>query len=214
MQPCLHGSSGYRGICERPSDVYYAEIRSSDVRLGLRMFETSHGAAHAYDAAAWRLGRPRTQMNFHNIYTHEQAQIVAPPPRLIIDQDCEDHRRRQLCLLIVEEDERSMAEWHRHHPEDVAAENAFWVDERAMAEWCRRHPEDIAVENTFWPERTARHQAEREDKHRRKARAISQCDLVNVSGKLFFGSDDERWDFIWLDTSDTEDDDDDEDDSE
>ncbi|KAE8819246.1 Glutamyl-tRNA(Gln) amidotransferase subunit A [Hordeum vulgare] len=125
-------------------------------------------------------------MNFHDVYTREQAQVVAPPPRLITDQDREDHRRRQCRLLIAEEDERAMAEWRRRHSEDVAAENAFWA------------------------ERTARRRTERAGKRRHKALTISQCDLVNTGGKSFFGTDDESRDDIWLDTSDTEDDDDDE----
>ncbi|KAE8813319.1 hypothetical protein D1007_09591 [Hordeum vulgare] len=65
-------------------------------------------------------------MNFHDVYTREQVQAVAPSPCLITDQDREDHRRRQRRLLITEEDERSMEEWRRHHPKDVTAENAFW----------------------------------------------------------------------------------------
>ncbi|XP_044367039.1 ethylene-responsive transcription factor 1-like [Triticum aestivum] len=187
------GFSGYRGVRERPSGVYYAEIRSGDVRLGLGTFETSHEAARVYDAAAWRIGRPRAQMNFHDVYTREQAQAVAPMPRLITDQDREDHRRQQRRLLITEEDERAMAEWRRRHADDVAAENAFWA------------------------ERTARRCAERADMRRGKTLAISQCDLVNTGGKSFFGTDDERWDDVWLDTSDNtseDDEDEEEDDSE
>ncbi|KAE8781424.1 Protein TRANSPARENT TESTA 12 [Hordeum vulgare] len=176
MSSHRRGSSGYTGVCERPSGVYYAKIRSGDVRLGLDTFKTAHEAAHAYD-----------QMNFHDVYTRKQAQAVAPPPRLVTNQDHVD-RRRQRRLLIAEEDERSMAEWRRRHPEDVAAENAFWA------------------------ERTTRRRAERDDTRRCKALAISQCEVVNAGGTSFFGSDHERWDDIWLDTSDTEDDD--EDDSE
>ncbi|KAE8792386.1 Glutamyl-tRNA(Gln) amidotransferase subunit A [Hordeum vulgare] len=127
-------------------------------------------------------------MNFHDLYTREKAQAVAPPPHLITDQDNEDHRRWQRRLLIAEEDERAMAEWRRRHLKDVAAENAFWT------------------------ERTARRRLERAGRRQRKARAISQCDLVNVGGKSFFGTDNERWDDIWLDTSDVEDDDGDKDD--
>ncbi|KAE8777321.1 Protein TRANSPARENT TESTA 12 [Hordeum vulgare] len=176
MSPHHRGSSGYRGIRERPSGAYYAEIRSGDVRLCPGTFETSHEAARAYDAAAWRLGRPRAQMNFHDVYTRKQAQAVAPPPRLITDQDNEDQRRRQRRLPIAEE------------------------NEGAMAEWRRRHPEDVAVENAFWAKKTTRRCAEQVDRRRRKALAISQYDLVNVGGKSFFGSDDERWDDIWLHT--------------
>ena len=84
-----------------------------------------------------------------------------------------------------------------------------------MAEWRRRHPEDVAVENAFWVVRTARRRAERADRPRRKALAISQCDVVQAGGRSIFTSDDERWEDIWLDTSDnTSEDDDDEDDTE
>ncbi|XP_048539248.1 ethylene-responsive transcription factor RAP2-3-like [Triticum urartu] len=189
MPPRRRGSSRYRGVRERPSGAYYVEIRSGDVRLGLGTFETAHEAAGAYDAAAWRLERPRAQMNFHDVYTREQAQAVAPPPRLITNQDQEEHRRRQRRLLIVEEDERAMAEWRQRHPEDVADENAFWA------------------------ERTARRGTERADRHRRKALAISQCNLVNAGGKSSFSSDDDHWDDVWLVISDNTSEDDDEDDS-
>ncbi|KAM3346443.1 hypothetical protein ACQJBY_020797 [Aegilops geniculata] len=131
-------------------------------------------------------------MNFRDVYTREQVQVVAPPPRLIMDQDRAEHRRRQRRLLIAEEDERAMAEWRQRHPEDVANERAYWA------------------------ERTARRRAERADRRRREALAISQCDIVEAGGKSIFTSDDERWHDIWIDTSDniTEDEDDDEDDSE
>ncbi|KAI5019020.1 hypothetical protein ZWY2020_043908 [Hordeum vulgare] len=184
MSPRRRRSSGYRGVRERPSGAYYAEIRSGDVRLGLGTFETLHEADRAYDAATWRLRRPRAQMNFQDVYTHEQAQDLAPPPRLITDQVHEEHRRRQRRLLVVEEDERVMTEWRRRHPEDVAAENAFWA------------------------ERTARHRAERDDRRRRKALAILQCEVVNNGGTSIFTSDDERWDDARLDTSDNSENDD------
>ncbi|KAE8820408.1 putative AP2 protein [Hordeum vulgare] len=73
MPPRRRGSSGYRGVCERRSGIYYVEIRSGDVRLALGTFETAHEATRAYDAAAWRLGRPRAQMNFQDVYRREQA---------------------------------------------------------------------------------------------------------------------------------------------
>ncbi|KAM3328816.1 hypothetical protein ACQJBY_026128 [Aegilops geniculata] len=192
MSPRRQGSSGYRGIRQRPNGWYYAEIRSGDVRLGLGIFQTAHEAARAYNAAAWRLERPPSQMNFRSVYTSEQAQAVAPPPRLITDQDRAEHRRRHRRLLIAEEDERAMAEWRRRHPEDVADERAYWA------------------------ERTARRRVERADQRRRKALAISQCDIVEANGQSIFMSDDDRWHDIWIDTSDniTEDEDDDEDDSE
>nr|XP_020179013.1 ethylene-responsive transcription factor 5-like [Aegilops tauschii subsp. strangulata] len=101
-------SSGYRGAHLHPSGVYYAEIRSGDTCLGLGTFKTTHEAARAYDAAAWRLRWPRSQMNFSDMWTHEQTQDLAPPRRLISNED-----RR---LLIAEADEHAMAVWRGHFP--------------------------------------------------------------------------------------------------
>ncbi|KAE8798482.1 putative AP2 protein [Hordeum vulgare] len=64
MAPRPRSISGYHGVRPRPSGMFYAEIRSGNMRLGLGTFETAHEAARAYDAAAWRLRRPRAQMNF------------------------------------------------------------------------------------------------------------------------------------------------------
>ncbi|KAM3392407.1 hypothetical protein ACQJBY_013504 [Aegilops geniculata] len=187
MPPRLRGSSGYRGVRERPGGTY---SRSGDVRLGLGTFGTAHEAARAYDATAWRLERPPAQMNFYDVFTREQTQSIAPPPRLIMDQDRAEHRRRQRRLLVAEEDERAMAEWRRRHPEDVAAENAFWA------------------------KRTAKRRAEPLDRRRRKALAISQCDIVEAGGVSIFGDNDPRWEDMWIDTSDNTSPKEDEDDSE
>jgi hypothetical protein len=63
----------------RPSGRFDAEIRSCEERIRLGTFETAHEAARAYDAVAWRLGRCRRTMNFHDVWTREQAEALAPP---------------------------------------------------------------------------------------------------------------------------------------
>ncbi|KAE8801737.1 putative AP2 protein [Hordeum vulgare] len=69
MPPRRRSVSGYCGVRERPNDGFYAEIRSGDLRLSLGTYYTAHEAARAFDAAAWRLGRSRRQMNFQDVYT-------------------------------------------------------------------------------------------------------------------------------------------------
>ncbi|KAE8779169.1 Protein TRANSPARENT TESTA 12 [Hordeum vulgare] len=133
MPPRHRGSFGYHDIHERRAGIYYGEIRCGGVRLGHDTSETAHEAARAYDAIRGGVEprRPRVQMNFQDVYTREQAHDLAPPPRLISDQDCQEHRRQQRRLLVAEEDERAMAEWRRSHPEDAAVENAFWAKRTA-----------------------------------------------------------------------------------
>jgi hypothetical protein len=80
MPPRRRSSSGYRGVRTRPNGTFYVEIRSGEERIGLGTFETAHEAARAYDAVAWRLGRPRRSMNFDDVTMRAQAEMLAPPP--------------------------------------------------------------------------------------------------------------------------------------
>ncbi|KAE8787761.1 Protein TRANSPARENT TESTA 12 [Hordeum vulgare] len=192
MPPRRRGASGYRGVRLRPNGGYYFEIRFGDLRLSLGTYETAHEAARAFDAAAWRLGRPRGQMNFQDVYTLQQALNVTPPPRLNTAQDRAEHAARQRRLLVAQEDERVMAEWRQRHPEDVAYEQVYWA---------RRREED-----------TRRRREERLDRCRRKALANAQADIVAVGGRSFFTENDDRWLDIWISTSDDTDKDDDGDD--
>ncbi|KAE8815459.1 putative AP2 protein [Hordeum vulgare] len=105
MPPRRRGASDYRDIHLRPNGGYYSEIRFGDLRLSLGTYETAHEAARVFDAAAWRLGRPRRQMNFQDVYTLQQALDVAPPPRLNSTQDRAEHTARQRRLLVAQEDE-------------------------------------------------------------------------------------------------------------
>ncbi|KAE8820924.1 putative AP2 protein [Hordeum vulgare] len=101
MPPRRRGASGYRGVRLRPNGGYYSEIRSGDLRLSLGTYEMAHEAGRAFDAAAWRLGRPRRQMNFQDVYTLQHAPDVAPPPRLNTAKDRAEHAAWQRRLLVA-----------------------------------------------------------------------------------------------------------------
>jgi hypothetical protein len=85
------------------------EICSGEERIGHGTFETAHEAARAYDPVAWRLGCPRRSMNFDDVMTRGQAEMLAPPPPAVT----REQRQRELeqCLLIAERDERLRLEW-------------------------------------------------------------------------------------------------------
>ncbi|KAE8796835.1 protein transparent testa 12 [Hordeum vulgare] len=172
------------GLPRRPAAPQRRVLLRDTLRLSLGTYETTNEAARAFHAAAWRLGRPRGQMNFQDVYTLQQALDVAPPPRLNTAQDREEHASLQCRLLVAQEDERVMAEWRRRHPEDVAYEQDYWT----------------------------RRREERLDRRRRKALANAHADIVAAGGRSFFTENDDRWLDIWLSTSDDTDEDDDGDD--
>ena len=109
MPPRRRGASGYHGVRVCPSGTYSAEIRLGDVRLGLGTFDTAQEGARAYDAAAWSLRRSLWDMNFPDVAMRERAQELAPPPRLITDEDRRENQRQERRLSLPEMDEEAMA---------------------------------------------------------------------------------------------------------
>ncbi|KAE8790916.1 ethylene-responsive transcription factor crf1 [Hordeum vulgare] len=90
-------------------------------------------------------------MNFTDIKTHQRAQDLTCPSRLVTE---ENPVRR---LLIAEADENAMVAWSEHFPQDIDLENELWTQRRA--------------------ERVAR----REDKRARKELVEAQIDNPEAS---------------------------------
>ncbi|XBI17474.1 hypothetical protein VPH35_059519 [Triticum aestivum] len=133
MPPRRRGGSGFRGVRVRPSGTYSASIRlGGGVRLGLETFDTAQDGARAYDAAAWRLRRPRWDMNIIDVATPERAHDLAPFPRLITDEDRRKNQRRERRLSLAEMDEEAMALWRQHFPQDIINEEQFFAERRAQ----------------------------------------------------------------------------------
>jgi hypothetical protein len=109
MPPRRRSASGFKGVRQRPNGFFYAEISTAGFRLTLGTFSSPEDAARAYDAAAWRIGRPRRQMNFPETESLEEAQFLTAQPRLVTEEDRWLHREAQRRLLIAEHDERAMA---------------------------------------------------------------------------------------------------------
>ncbi|XP_047051214.1 ethylene-responsive transcription factor 1-like [Lolium rigidum] len=124
--------SNTTGVRERPSGAFYAENRSGPERINLGTYETAHEATRAYDVAAWRHGHPHAEMNFHDVWMQEQAEDLAPPPRLFTDEDKLRHKILQRQLYHAVEDERLMAEWKRRRPKDIQEMRAFYVEHKAV----------------------------------------------------------------------------------
>ena len=171
MPPRRRSNSGYHGVRARPSGIFSAEIRSRDDRINLGLYPTAIEAARAYDAAAWRLGRPRGQMNVPNVRDAQELEDRASTPRLVTDEDRRHHRHRAMQGLVAERDERAVSDWYVSHPREAREEAEFWntcAAERAEW-WAERHE---------WRE------------ERREAKAAAQSELPTADS---WAVDDPRW---------------------
>jgi hypothetical protein len=126
MSPRRRGLSGVRA---RPNGTNYTELRTDGFRLTLG---TPELAAHAYDAVVWRFRWPRRNLNFPAVESIEEAEFLAPPPRLLNDEDRHRHRQAQRRLAIAECDEELMHRWRDQFPSDVIDEAVFFNDLRAF----------------------------------------------------------------------------------
>ena len=166
------GASDFRGVRERRSGAFSAEIWFHEKRLVLGTFDTAEEAARAHDAAAWRLLRPRRDMNFPNL-SSQRAQDLAPLPRLFTDEDRRVHRRRHRRLAIAEMDVEAMVVWRERFPQDIIDERQFYKQLRSERDARRREGA-----------------AYREDKRSRKQAAQLKLKLRETSGWDF---EDERY---------------------
>jgi hypothetical protein len=159
-------SSGYRGIRARPNGTFYAEIHSGDERIGLDTSELAHEAARAYDAVAWRLGRSRRSMNFDDVTTRAQAEMLAPPPPAVTREQRQRQRELEQRLIIAERDERLRLEWREQFPEDIVAMEAFYAE---------KAEEKAAVKVVKKADREKRHAKKAARKKERKEKAARKA---------------------------------------
>jgi hypothetical protein len=88
-----------------PNGTFYSELHAGGFRLTIHTYDTPELATRV------RCGHvatraPRRDLNFPDVASVAEAEVLMPPPCLIIDED-RRHRRHAPCrLLIVEHDER------------------------------------------------------------------------------------------------------------
>jgi hypothetical protein len=88
----------------RPNETFYTELRVIGFRLTLGTYKMLELVARTYDVVAWRLRRPRRDLNFPDVESLEEVEFLAPSPHCASSPPpaCE------AWLLITEHDERLM----------------------------------------------------------------------------------------------------------
>ncbi|XP_051211683.1 uncharacterized protein [Lolium perenne] len=61
-------------------------------------------------------------MNFHGVTSAAQVEMLAPPPRLVTDEERQRHRHRWLAI--------AMTVWHENFLQDVYGENKFFTQQQ------------------------------------------------------------------------------------
>jgi hypothetical protein len=62
--------------------MFAAFVFAVGQRVWIDTFRTTEESACAYDTAAWRFGRARSELNFPDVESVEEAQFQGPPPLL------------------------------------------------------------------------------------------------------------------------------------
>jgi hypothetical protein len=122
------GSTVFHGVTARPYRTFATSITAAGQSIWIGPFCTPNEAAHGFDAAAWRLGRGRSELNFPEVESAVEAQFLAPPPLLETRKEWRTHEGAVQRISVTEADDRLMAE--RLHPEHATREEEFWVQKK------------------------------------------------------------------------------------
>jgi hypothetical protein len=96
--------------------MFYAVIRAAGHRIVLGTFSTMEDVARAYGASAWRLERPRRNMNFHDCESLTEAEFLAGAQNLVTTEQRRYPRQLQRHLAIAKADESAMEAWRQAFP--------------------------------------------------------------------------------------------------
>ena len=119
MPPRRRSMSGFIGVRHRPSGRWSAEITVNGQRWYMGTFDTAELAARAFDAAAWRFGRPRSELNFPDVKDREEAEFLAPPMEIIDVDEARRNRSQGIARRAAEIDEWRMDALRRNRPDLV-----------------------------------------------------------------------------------------------
>jgi hypothetical protein len=115
---------------------------------------------------------PPCDLNFPDVVFLTEAELLAPPLRLVADEDRRRHRHSQRRFLIAKRDERVMQQWCESFPSDVRDEDEFYAMKRKERRADRRHRPEFAEQ-----------------------------ELENPNSTVDFDWDGTMWNYLWTETT-------------
>ncbi|XP_037475045.1 ethylene-responsive transcription factor ERF084-like [Triticum dicoccoides] len=143
------GKSGFFGVRMKPSGSWGVEFSDAGRHWWIGTYPSAHEAARAYDVAVWRAERPRSHLNFPEIESRAEAEMLVPQG-INMKEITTKKKKSSVVVSAGETDEEAMARFAREHPEYVQAEmEYYWKGEAEQKKGPKK--EDEAGPSTVIP---------------------------------------------------------------
>nr|XP_020172694.1 ethylene-responsive transcription factor ERF109-like [Aegilops tauschii subsp. strangulata] len=119
------GKLGFFGVRVKPSGNFGVEFYNAERCWWLGTYPTADKVARAYDVAVWRVGWPKTDLNFPAIETWAVAEWLVLQVIQMEEMPTNKKKKKKRLVVVVtpaESDEAAMARFAWEHPEYAQAE--------------------------------------------------------------------------------------------
>ncbi|KAF7002183.1 hypothetical protein CFC21_017696 [Triticum aestivum] len=121
------GKSGFFGVRQKPSGNWGVEFSDAGRRWWIDTYPSAHEAARAYDMAVWRAERPRSHLNFLEIESRAEAELLVPQGINMKEITTKKKTKKPSVVVSAgKTDEEAMARFARENPEYVQAEMEYY----------------------------------------------------------------------------------------
>ncbi|XP_044960857.1 ethylene-responsive transcription factor ERF084-like [Hordeum vulgare subsp. vulgare] len=143
------GKSGFFGVRQKPSGNWGVEFSDAGRCWWIDTYPSAHEVVRAYDVAVWHAERPREHLNFLEIESRVEAEMLVPQGIKMKEITTKKTATKKPSVVINagETDEEAIARFAREHPEYVQAElEHYWKREAEQ-----KKKEDEAGPSTVIP---------------------------------------------------------------